>query len=146
MIIKNFLKSTLVITAILMLTSCDSEEIIPSSDLPGEITTYISTHFQGHSIVQVIKDKEGLTKTYNVLLSESISLEFDKKNKIEDIDGVNQLPNSVIPEKILQYVEANYQANYIRGWELDGKNQQVQLDNGLDLEFTMNGDFLRIDN
>ena len=56
------------------------------------------------------------------------------------------MPNSVIPEKILQYVTTNYPTNFITDWELDDKNQQVQLDNGLDLEFKMNGDFLRIDN
>ena len=79
-------------------------------------------------------------------MSESISLEFNRKKEIIDIDGVAQLPNSVIPEKILQYVTTNYPTNFITDWELDDKNQQVQLDNGLDLEFKMNGDFLRIDN
>ena len=79
-------------------------------------------------------------------MSESISLEFNRKKEIIDIDGVTQLPNSVIPEKILQYVTTNYPTNFITDWKLDDKNQQVQLDNGLDLEFKMNGDFLRIDN
>lgn len=81
------------------LTSCDKEEVIPSTDLPSEITSYISTHFPNNSIVQVIKDRDGLTKTYDILLSESISLEFNRKKEIIDIDGVTQLPNSVIPEK-----------------------------------------------
>ena len=128
------------------LTSCDREEVIPSTDLPSEITSYISTHFPNNSIVQVIKDRDGLTKTYDILLSESISLEFNRKKEIIDIDGVTQLPNSVIPEKILQYVTTNYPANFITDWELDDKKQQVQRDNELDLEFKMNGDFLRIDN
>lgn len=128
------------------LTSCDKEEVIPSTDLPSEITSYISTHFPNNSIVQVIKDRDGLTKTYDILLSESISLEFNRKKEIIDIDGVTQLPNSVIPEKILQYVTTNYPANFITDWELDDKNQQVQLDNGLDLEFNMKGDFQKIDN
>ena len=83
------------------LTSCEKEEVLPSTDLPSEITSYISTHFPNNSIVQVIKDRDGLTKTYDILLSESISLEFNRKKEIIDIDGVTQLPNSVIPEKIL---------------------------------------------
>jgi hypothetical protein len=144
---KTFFKTSLMATAlVLTLTSCDKEELIPTSDLPSDITSYISTHFPNNSIVQVIKDKDGLTKTYDVLLSESISLEFNRKNEIIDIDGVNQLPNSVIPEKTLQYVITNYPVNFITDWELDDKNQQVELNNGLDLEFNMKGDFLRIDN
>jgi len=144
---KKLIKNSLMATALAFtLTSCDNEEVIPSTDLPSEITSYISTHFPNNSIVQVIKDRDGLTKTYDILLSESISLEFNRKKEIIDIDGVAQLPNSVIPEKILQYVTTNYPTNFITDWELDDKNQQVQLDNGLDLEFKMNGDFLRIDN
>ena len=144
---KNLIKNSLIVTALAFtLTSCDKEEVIPSTDLPSEITSYISTHFPNNSIVQVIKDRDGLTKTYDILLSESISLEVNRKKEIIDIDGVAQLPNSVIPEKILQYVTTNYPTNFITDWELDDKNQQVQLDIGLDLEFKMNGDFLRIDN
>lgn len=144
---KSLIKKSLIATAVVFsLSSCDKEEIIPSSDLPSEITSYISTHFPNNTITQVIKDRDGLAKTYDILLSENLSLEFNRKKEIIDIDGVTQLPNSVIPEKILQYVTTNYSTNFITDWELDDKNQQVELDNGLDLEFNMKGDFLRIDN
>ncbi len=144
---KNFLKASLIATLFtISLISCTQEVIIPASEYPSEITSYTSTHFPNNSILQVIKDREDLTETYDVLLSENIRLEFNRKKEIIDIDGAAQLPNSVIPEKILQYVTSNYPTNFITDWELDNKNQQVQLDNGLDLEFTMKGDFLRIDN
>ena len=118
---------------------------MPSSELPSEITSWITTHFPTNTITQVIKDKDGFTKTYDIILSESASLEFNRKKEIIDIDGITQLPNSVIPEKLLQYVATNYPTNVITGWEIDDKNQQIELDNWLDLEFKMNGDFLRID-
>ena len=141
-----FFKSSLVAIALTVsLISCAKDEVIPVSQLPVEIKTYISTHFPSNTIVQVVKDLDGLTKTYDVMLSDQISLEFNRKNQIIDIDGKTALPNSVIPEKIRQYVTANYPTNVITDWELDDRNQQIQLDNGLDLEFTMNGDFIRID-
>ena len=143
---RSLLKSALVAVALsVSLISCAKEEVIPVSLLPVEIKTYISTHFPSNTIVQVVKDLDGLTKTYDVMLSDQISLEFNRKNQIIDIDGKTALPNSVIPEKIRQYVTANYPTNVITDWELDDRNQQIQLDNGLDLEFTMNGDFIRID-
>lgn len=144
---KSLIKKSLIATAVVFsLSSCDKEEIIPSSELASEITSYISTHFPNNTIIQVIKDRDGFTKNYDILLSENVNLEFNRKKEIIDIDGVTQLPNSVIPEKILQYVTTNFSANFITGWELDDKNQQVQLDNGLDLEFNMQGAFLRFDN
>ena len=143
---RSLLKSALVAVALsVSLISCAKEKVIPVSQLPVEIKTYISTHFPSNTIVQVVKDLDGLTKTYDVMLSDQISLEFNRKNQIIDIDGKTALPNSVIPEKIRQYVTANYPTNVITDWELDDRNQQIQLDNGLDLEFTMNGDFIRID-
>ena len=73
-------------------------------------------------------------------------MEFNRKKEVIAIDGVTQLPNSVIPEKILQYVNINYPTQFITDWELDFDNQQIELNNGLDLEFNKKGDFLRIDN
>ena len=141
-----FLKSSLVAIALtLSLISCAKDEVIPVSELPAEMKAYISTHFPSNTILQVVKDVDGLTKTYDVLLSERISLEFNRQKEIIDIDSEIALPNSVIPEQIRQYVTANYPTNVITDWELDDLNQQIQLDNGLNLEFTMNGDFIRID-
>jgi len=130
----------------LALTSCDKEEIVSSAGLPAEINTFITTHFPGNNILQVIKDRDGLTKSYDVTLSGSVQLEFNRKKEIVDVDGVAQLPDTVIPEKIRAYVGLNYPGNVITDWELDDRHQQVQLDNGLDLEFNMKGEFLRIDN
>ena len=141
-----FLKSSLVAIALtLSLISCAKDEVIPVSELPAEMKAYISTHFPSNTILQVVKDVDGLTKTYDVLLSERISLEFNRQKEIIDIDSEIALPNSVIPEQIRQYVTANYPSNVITDWELDDRNQQIQLNNGLDLKFNMNGDFLRID-
>lgn len=73
-------------------------------------------------------------------------MEFNRKNDINEISSISQLPDSVIPEKIRQHTAANFPDNVIIGWELDDRNQQVKLNNGLELEFTKSGDFLRVDN
>ncbi|WP_107039796.1 PepSY-like domain-containing protein [Brumimicrobium mesophilum] len=135
--------SLLVVLAVL--TSCNKEEIIGSGDLPSEISEYVTTHFPNNVIIQSIEDKDGFTKTYDVILEGSISLEFNRKKEIIEIDGVSELPKSVIPTKISAYVEVNYPTNFITDWELDDKNQQIELDNEMDLEFNMDGDFLKID-
>ncbi|SRR5690554_2680411 len=127
------------------LTSCQKEKVIPATDLPSEVTDYVTTHFPNNQIIQSTEDKDGFTKTYDVLLDGNISLEFNRKKEIIDIESLSELPNSVIPTKIKSYVETNYPNNVIIGWGLDDKNQEVELDNGIGLEFNMNGDFLRID-
>lgn len=142
---NSFIKTIFASVTLFLTISCEKEIITPSDDLPVEISTYLTIHFPKNTIVQVIKDLDGLTKTYDILLSENISLEFNRKKEVIAIDGVTQLPNSVIPEKILQYVNINYPTQFITDWELDIDNQQIELNNGLDLEFNKKGDFLRID-
>jgi hypothetical protein len=89
---------------------------------------------------------EGLSKQYEITLSEGIELKFNNKNQIINIDGKSKLPDSVIPKKIRQYIAKNYPNNVITDWEIEGKNQQIGLDNDLDLKFKKNGDFIKIDN
>ena len=130
------------------LISCDKYIPLSESQLPSEIKTYVSTHFPDHSILQVTKDKDGFELTYDVILSEGVTLEFNRRKEIIDIDGNRntKLSDSVIPKKILAYVTSNYPNNYIIGWEItDKKNQKIELDNDLELVFNKSGVFLRLD-
>ncbi len=54
-----------------------------------------------------------------------------EKKEVIDIEGLTKLPDSVIPAKLLEYATTNYPDNYIIGWELDDRNQQIKLENGL---------------
>lgn len=143
----KFFRSIFLLTLVAtFLSACNDEEVIPSSELPSSIKNYISIHFPTNEIIQVVKDRDGFSKSYDVILAGSVSLEFNKKNDVVEISSIAQLPDSVIPEKIRQHTTANFPDNVIIGWELDDRNQQVKLNNGLELEFTKSGDFLRIDN
>ena len=129
-----------------LLISCEKEEILPLTDIPSEISNYVSTHFPENPIIQAIKDTDGFELTYDITLEGGFFIEFNRKKEVIDIEGLTKLPDSVIPAKLLEYATTNYPDNYIIGWELDDRNQQIKLENGLELEFNMNGDFLRIDN
>lgn len=125
--------------------ACESQKVLAENDIPSAITTYVNTHFPSAKILQAVKDKEGLFKSYDVILEGNITLEFNKKHEVTSIESRSALPDSVIPEKILTYVKANYPASSILQWELDDNRQKVELDNKLELEFNKAGDFLRID-
>lgn len=126
--------------------SCIAQDkIIPESELPGEVTTYLKTHFQNHPILQASIDRDTFSHSYDVMLKDNISLEFDSDGEVTEIESRSALPNSVIPKDILAYVKSNHSDRKILKWELDDRNQQIKLDNGLELEFDMSGKFTRID-
>lgn len=140
------IKNLMLVMIVCSLTSCDRETILNPTEVPIEITSYVSTHFPNNRMLQTTKEIDGTTKTYNVILNDNISLEFNRKKRIISIEANSQLPEGVIPEKLNRYVSSNYPNNYIIEWEIESKQQQISLDNNLDLEFSLNGDFLRIDN
>lgn len=142
---QSLFTAAMLIFSLLMLNSCDKEKIIGTDQLPVEISKYIATHFPENPIIQSMIELDDLVKTYEVVLQGNFTLTFSRKKEIIDIEGLTKLPDSVIPDKIRQFVAENYPENFIVGWEIDYRNQQVELDNDLDLEFTMGGDFIRID-
>ncbi len=134
-----------IILTSITLTSCAQDKIIPESELPEEIATYLKTHFPNNPVLQVSIDNELFSKSHEVILQDNITLEFNAKNEVTEIEANSKLPDSVIPVQIIEYVKNNYPENVIIEWQIDDKNQQVGLENDIQLEFNMKGDFLKID-
>ncbi|MFV0554005.1 MAG: PepSY-like domain-containing protein [Mangrovibacterium sp.] len=131
------------------LCSCaddDTETILSTKDIPTEIVEYVGTHFPDNPISTAIKEEERKSVSYEIFLQGGFELNFDGSFKIYDIDGATKLPDSVIPEAILTYVSENYAERSITDWELEHTYQQVELDNSIELEFQLDGTFMRIDN
>lgn len=144
-------KITLLICAILVtFSSCsdddnNNEVLLTESEIPTEIVTYVNTYFPENTIDRAVKDMDNNKVDYDIFLSGNFTLEFNANYEITDIDGVTALPEFVIPQAILIYVNENYPQQFIRGWELEMDHQQVELNNNLELEFTMTGEFIRVD-
>ncbi|PNW29162.1 hypothetical protein BKP44_05565 [Formosa algae] len=139
-------------SALVFFTACSSDDdgssnevLLTDDEIPSEITTYVSTHFDTSTITQAEKETENSGITYEVLLDLNYQLEFNSDLEIVEIDGITALPDSVIPELILEYVTTNYPNQIITDWELETNYQQVELNNGYELEFELNGDFIRLD-
>lgn len=134
-----------IIISTMFYVSCAKEEIKPGENLPTEIRVYLANHYPSQYIIESIIDKTDSTNTYELKLDIATSLEFNYKKEIIDIDGNTELPHSTISSKIFDYVSINYPNNFITGWEMDEGKQEVELNNGVDLEFDMNNDFLQVD-
>lgn len=138
---KNIAFFFLLTCSFLALSSCEKESILPDQKIPAEIKNFVSTHFPNCSIIRAVEENFEREK-YEITLSCGVKLEFDKNKKILDIDSNQKLPDSVIPDKILTYVQTNYPANYIIGWELQNNTQKVDLDADFTLVFNLQSDFL----
>ena len=128
----------------LLLVACDKEKVVQSDDLPAKASGFISTHFPGKQILQVVKELDNLKTYYHVYLNNGTKLDFTRQGNIKKIEGTEAIPDTVIPMLILNYVHTHYPTAFIRGWKLEDATQDIKLSADIELEFDKNGNFLRI--
>lgn len=122
-----------------------------SQELPQNSRDFIAQHFASETLTFVEKENNWLPwdndDVYEVHFSSGLEMGFNKVGEITEIDAARdqQLPMEVLPEAIKSYVNTNYPGVGITGWEIDSKDQEVELSNGVDLKFDSNGKFLKVD-
>ena len=124
----------------------DNSSVDYVGDIPGGIAEFLENHFPEKKVRKIVKTTKLNSITYDVELAGDIELKFDSKWGVIEIESKTKLPDSVIPTSISDYVTLHYPNNFIVEWELENDHQEVELDNGIELEFTLNGDFIKVDN
>ncbi|TDE18136.1 PepSY-like domain-containing protein [Dyadobacter psychrotolerans] len=129
-----------------LLTACESEKVVSENNLPNSAKEYVEAHFPSASIQQVVKERDDLKTSFDVILDNQVKLSFDKDGDCYDAEGTltTKLPDSVIPLKVLEYVQKTYPDQFITDWEKDKTNQEIKLSSRLELVFNLSGGFLRI--
>ena len=143
---KN-LTSCLLIASMLFTSCKDDDQVVNETTLPQTAKEYLSTHFSTIPISQVVRERDDKKLFYDVSLQNRIEIEFNESGQVIGIEGLRgeRLPDSVIPLALLDYVNAHYSNHYIVEWDIDSRSQEIQLSNGIELIFDLNGGFLRID-
>lgn len=139
---KTFLIATA--CASLFLYSCEKEEVVKAEDLPQTAKEFISNNFANETVTSVVKEESGKNVSYDVVLNNGTTLEFNKAGEPTDIESQTKLPDSVIPAGIQNYVRTNYATEVITAWELEGTNQDIELSNQLELRFDKDHNFVSL--
>lgn len=138
-----------IFTAIVMLTSQSTlakDIIITKSELPKKALAFMDTHFNSKTIQLVEKDVDFLSVSYKVTFTDRIEIELDQSGDWEEVDGnKNPLPTTFLLEPIVTYIKANYPEAQVVKVSNERRIYEVELNNGLELEFSKSGQFKRID-
>lgn len=132
--------------ALLFVTSCQKKDVVlENAQIPESINSYVRTNFHNQSILNCLQDKKSNGYEYNVALSGDVLLLFNESYEIQRIDGKTELPETVVPLKIRDYVDANYPGQSVTDWELAKKSmQEVTLTNDVRLQFEQSGKFVTV--
>lgn len=117
--------------------------------IPLKATSFLSDHFSGIAIRKVKVKKyatEAAQKKYEVKLINGVEVDFNSNGDWLEVDGNHQaIPNAILPKKIARYIKTNYPNSGVEKIEKESTKYEVELLDGLDLEFDLHGNFLRID-
>lgn len=129
----------------LLILSCSKDNDENTNLFPQGIEAFAMKHYPNNKVIKIKEVIFGKTKTYEVKLEGDIELKFNSEGELIEVESKTRIPDSLIPAKIRDYVALHYPDNFIIEWELEDDKQEVKLDNGIELEFTLNGDFIKTD-
>ncbi len=117
------------------------------SDLPQKARSFIQQNFNQEKIRDILKETEDLMDIeYKVWFPDKLKIKFDRKGDWKEVDGNRHpIPTRFIPERIMTYIRKSFPNNEVVKIEKDRKSYEVEISNGLELEFDTDGNFIKID-
>lgn len=125
-----------------------NDKPIQVTELPKSAQSFIKNHFADQSVAVAKMETEFMDKSFDVIFTNGDKVEFDKKGKWTKVDCKHgQVPQGIIPMPIQKYIAKNYPDAKVVKIELtDRKGYEVDLNNGLDIEFDKRMNVKDIDN
>lgn len=125
-----------------------NDKPIQVTELPKSAQSFIKNHFVDQSVAVAKVETDFMDKSYDVIFTNGDKVEFDKKGKWTKVDCKHgQVPQGIIPMPIQKYIAKNYpDAKVIKIELTDRKGYEVDLNNGLDIEFDKRMNVKDIDN
>lgn len=121
--------------------------IITQNELPRAAQNFISKNFSGQTITKIEKKTKYQVKTeYEVKFDNRMEIEFDGDGNWTEVDGKKSpIPTGFINSSIVNYVKQNFPTEKITQIEKKRSKYEIDLTNGLELIFDLNGNFKKID-
>ena len=141
---KNLFVALLALTC--SFTACADEQVVTYDQVPEPAKAIVAAHFDVTQIAYVMLDKELFNDEYEVRFNDGRTIEFNKAGELLKVDCKRtEVPYALIPEPVQAYVKAHFPNAFITEWGKDDRGYQAELNNGLDLKFNRQYEFVRID-
>ena len=149
---NRFRKMVTVVTALFAMQAAMAQDDVQITfdELPAKAQSFVKTHFPKEEVASVWKDIEIemlRVEDYTVALSNGTKVEFLPNGEWKEIKKSrgSEIPASIIPSGIRDYVKKNYASSTIKDIKKKRYGYEVELTGDIDLEFNSKGKFLRVD-
>ncbi|MBR6339211.1 MAG: PepSY-like domain-containing protein [Alloprevotella sp.] len=139
-------KSMFALVAMLLLLCVSAQandRVITFDQLPQSAQTLVKTHFADKVPLIITADYDD----YEILFESGEKIEFSRKGEWKDIEcKTSAVPVALIPEQIKASIAKSFPAATIVCISRDRRGYEVELNNGLDVEFNKKFQVIEIDN
>lgn len=138
----------LVFTAIALVgpSASATDVVIKKTELPATAQAFIKEFFNDKEVSFVLMDKGLISNEYKVKFVDNVEIEFDSNGVWEEVDGnKTAITTRFIEPAILNYVKEHFAGVQITKIDKSFNSFEIKLSNGLELEFSKKGKFIRID-
>lgn len=114
----------------------EDERIIEYATLPSPAQQLIQKHFKGNAPSITKKDVGILSHNYEVIFVDGTKIEFDRRGRWIDIEARGTaVPSELVPRPIAHYVSKSFPNTKIVTIERNKRGYNVDLSNGIELDF-----------
>lgn len=136
----------LIVLSFIFATSCAGpDKPIAVSQLPAAAQTFIKANFSSDKVSHAFID-EGFSTEYEVYFENGNQIEFDKNGQWKEVKCIiGKVPAKIIPASISKYISQYFNGTDIIKIKKDRRGYEVELRNEIELEFDLNGNFVKMD-
>ena len=143
------MKKLSIITAFIAILFCGMTSAMaqtPNTTVNPAITEFVTQHFPNATVQSVLPDEDDI----DVILSDFTKVEFNfnyqwKKVDCEHSTANPAVPATIVPEQITAYVNSSFPGTIIKKLEKKYYGWEIELNNGLEVNFNNNFKVTKID-
>ena len=114
--------------------------------VPDAVAAFVKQYFPNATIAGVERDSDHGGLEYDIYLNDGTQIDFDANNQWDKVECHSKgVPAALIPQAIANYVKSNYQNTIITKIDMEYHGYEIELANGLDLNFDKSGHFMGTD-
>jgi hypothetical protein len=114
----------------------ERERAITFGKLPMKAQNFITDNFSKDQVLLITEETEFLDKEFKVMLENGISLKFESDGAWKKVENkLTAVPESLIPSEIRSFVDQKFPKADIREIQRKKRGWEIELMNGISLEF-----------
>ncbi len=131
------------------ITGYADDKFVDFSALPQTAQQFASANFKDKKVAVVKQDRSflgAITDGYDIVYTDGTEIEFDSDGVWKEVSAkTSAVPNSIIPEAILNYIRDNFKSSPVIQIEKKEYGYKIELATKQELKFSKQFVFLGLD-